>query len=128
MTYSDLCYLWMQAKDAEKTAIEKRRSIEDQIIKLLAIPETFEGTYNSDAPDGFKVKIVSRMSRKVNSDLLQELAASNGLTEHLSHLFRWKADISSSAWEKADESITRPLMAAITTTPSRASFTISQEK
>jgi hypothetical protein len=128
MTYSDLCYLWIQAKDAEKAAIEKRRSVEDQIVKILAIPETFEGTYNSDAPDGFKVKIVSRMSRKVNSELLQELADSNGLTAHLSHLFRWKADISTSAWEKADESITRPLMAAIITTPSRASFTISKEQ
>ena len=67
------------------------------------------------------------MNRKVDSDKLQELAAENGLTEHLSTLFRWKPDIDAKAWKAADESITRPLMGAITTTPSRASFVIIKE-
>ena len=127
MTPAELSYLWIQAKDAEKQAIEKRRSIEDQLISMLHIDQAFEGTENFEFDNAYKVKIVGRMSRKVDSDKLQELAADAGLSEHLSSLFRWKPEINTKAWESADESITRQLIGAITTTPSRASFTITKE-
>ena len=126
MTYAELCALWVQAKETEKAAVENRRVYEDQLLLMLSIPESFEGTSNNEF-DGYKIKVVGRMSRKVDSDKLQELAAENGLTEHLSSLFRWKAEIAPKAWESADESITAPLMGAITTTPGRASFTITKE-
>lgn len=126
MTYSELCYNWIQAKQAEKDAVDARRNIEDQLKSLLNVAETFEGMSNKDI-DGYKIKVVGRMSRKVDSEKLQELAAENGLTEHLSSLFRWKAEIASKTWESADESITSPLMDAITTTPSRPTFTITKE-
>ena len=128
MTYSELCELWMQAKEDEKTAIEHRRAYEDKLLSLIGVAENFEGTENAEAPGGYKIKITGRMSRKVDSDKLQELAAEHGLSEHLSSLFRWKPDIDAKAWKAADESITRPLMGAITTTPSRASFTITKEQ
>ena len=128
MTYSELCALWIQAKEDEKTAIEHRRAYEDKLLSLIGVAENFEGTENAEAPGGFKIKITGRMNRKVDSDKLQELAAENGLTEHLSTLFRWKPDIDAKAWKAADESITRPLMGAITTTPSRASFVITKEQ
>ena len=128
MTYSDLCDLWMQAKEDEKTAIEHRRAYEDKLLSLIGVSENFEGTENAEAPGGYKIKITGRMNRKIDADKLQEIAAEHGLTEHLSSLFRWKPDINSKAWEKADESITRPLMGAITTTPGRASFAITQEQ
>jgi len=54
-----------------------------------------------------------------------DIAAANGLTEHLHDLFRWKAEINSAVWKAANEAITKPLMAAITTTPGRPSFTIT---
>ena len=93
---------------------------------MLNVADAFEGTANNEI-DGYKIKVVGRMTRKVDSEKLQELAAENGLTEHLSSLFRWKAEIASKAWESADESITAPLMEAITTTPSRPTFTITKE-
>ena len=126
MTYAELCSLWVQAKETEKAAVENRRVYEDQLLSMLSIPEAFEGTSNNEL-EGYKIKVVGRMNRKVDSDKLQELAAENGLTEHLSDLFRWKAEISAKSWESADESITAPLMGAITTTPGRASFTITKE-
>lgn len=128
MTYSELCELWMQAKEDEKTAIEHRRAYEDKLLSLIGVAENFEGTENAEAPGGYKIKVTGRMSRKIDSDKLQELAAEHGLSEHLSSLFRWKPDIDAKAWKAADESITRPLMGAITTTPSRASFTITKEQ
>ena len=126
MSYVTLCADWIRAKQAEKDAVDARRDIEDQLRQLLNVADAFEGTANNEI-DGYKIKVVGRMSRKVDSEKLQELAAENGLTEHLSSLFRWKAEIASKAWESADESITAPLMEAITTTPSRPTFTITKE-
>jgi hypothetical protein len=117
---------WIEAKDAEKTAIEWRRGIEDQLVADLGIAKTLDGTQNVEV-DGYKVKIVGRLDRKVNSDKLQDLAAEFGLTEHLSSLFRWKPEINASAWKSADPRITEPLFDAITSTNGRPSFTITKE-
>jgi hypothetical protein len=115
---------WLNAKKAETEAIEWRRKTEDSLLKLLGIAEQFEGTENFDIA-GHKVKIIGRMSRKVDSDRLQELAAEHGLSSHLPALFRWKPEINATAWKSTDASITNPLLAAVTTTPGRPSFSIS---
>ena len=117
---------WLDAKTAEKDAMELRREIEDQLVADLGIAKTLDGTQNVEA-DGYKVKIVGRLDRKVNSDKLQDLAAEYGLTEHLSSLFRWKPEINASAWKSADPRITEPLLDAITSTNGRPSFTITKE-
>jgi hypothetical protein len=93
---------------------------------MINLDETEEGTVRfSDF--GLNVKITSRLNRKVDSELLQDIAAENGLSDHLPSLFRWKPDINLSAWKKADASITGPLLGAITTVPSRPSYSISYE-
>jgi hypothetical protein len=117
---------WLDAKAAEKKAMDERRSIEDKLVKALNIPQTLDGTQNIEA-DGYKVKIVGRLDKKVNSEKLQDLAAEFGLTEHLSSLFRWKPEINASAWKSADARITAPLLEAITTSNGRPSFTIIKE-
>lgn len=122
----DLFAKWVELKDLERKATEERRIVEDRLIGLLEIPESFEGSKSLE--DGlYKVKIVGRMTRKIDSDKLQELAAEHGLTEHLSSLFRWKAEINAASWKATNEQITKPLLGAITTTPARASFTITKE-
>jgi len=117
---------WLDAKAAEKAAMDERRTIEDQLVKALSIPKNLDGTQNVQ-DDGYKIKIVGRLDRKVNSDKLQDLAAEFGLTEHLSSLFRWKPEINASAWKSADPRITEPLLDAITSTNGRPSFTITKE-
>lgn len=117
---------WLDAKQAEADAVAKRREIEDALVKQFSISETLDGTESREV-EGFKVKIVGRMARKVDADMLQELAAEHGLTDHLGRLFRWKPDINATAWKAADSTITNPLLGAITTTPSRPSFTITKE-
>ena len=117
---------WLDAKEAEKAAIEHRRSLEDEMVLTLGISATLDGTQNIDA-DGYKVKVVGRLDRKVNSDKLQDLAAEHGLTQHLSSLFRWKPEVNVSAWKSADPLITAPLQDAITTHNGRPSFTITKE-
>jgi hypothetical protein len=75
--------------------------------------------------EGFHIKIEGRINRRVNADKLQELAAENGLSEHLASLFRWKPEINAIAWKAAKPEITKPLLDAITATPGRPSFTIT---
>lgn len=124
---NELAAMWLAAKEAEKEATEDRRRIEDRIKSLVGVAENLEGTETVE-PDQFTIKIVGRIDRKVDSDKLQELAAEHGLTDHLSSLFRWKPEINMAAWKAADESITKPLAAAITAKPGRPSFTIIRKE
>jgi hypothetical protein len=115
---------WLDAKAAETAATKTRRDLEDAMVKTFGVAETLEGTLNFDA-DTFKVKIEGRINRKINADKLQELAAENGLSDHLASLFRWKPEINAFAWKAAKPEITTPLLDAITATPGRPSFTIT---
>ena len=119
-----LSAFWMQYKADEEKAQTERRKIEDQMVKLLAIPENFESTETAE-PEGFVVKIAGRIDRKVDGDKVQELAAEFGLGEHLAKLFRWKPEINMTAWKAADATITGPLAGAITAKPGRPSFKIT---
>lgn len=123
---AELSAQWLAAKEAERDATEIRRAIEDQLIEALRVPQSLDGTENYEA-EGFKVKIVGRLNRKIDADKLQELAIENDLYAHLSTLFRWKPELNLKAWNAADERITKPLLDAITTTPGRPSFTITKE-
>ena len=122
-----LADLWLDAKKSESESINRRRDIEDRIKSLAGIAETLDGT-ETVAPDGYTIKIVGRIDRKVDSDKLQELAAEAGLSDHLSSLFRWKPEINMAAWRAADESITAPLAGAITAKPGRPSFSITPKE
>jgi hypothetical protein len=119
--------LWLKAKEAEQKAVETRRELEDKLSKLLAIDDSIDGTTRVIDGD-LSVKITTRLNRKVDSGKLQDLAAEHGLSDHLPTLFRWKPEIDMKNWRNADESITKPLLDAITTTPSRPSFAITNTK
>jgi hypothetical protein len=126
MTHPDLKELsrqWLQHKFDEELATTERRKIEDQIVKLLAVAENFEGTETAE-PEGFVVKISGRIDRKVDGDKVQELAAEFGLTDHLAKLFRWKPELNMAIWKATDATITGPLAGAITAKPGRPSFKI----
>lgn len=125
--FTDLSAAWLVAKEEERSAIERRKEIEDKLIMCLSIDDTQDGTSSYDI-DGFKVKVTSRITRSVDSELLQEIAAENGLTDHLSTLFRWKPEINLRLWKASDPSITGPLLGAITSKPGRPSFSITVEE
>jgi hypothetical protein len=114
----------MQAKADEKEAVERRRALEDELIKQLKVDEQSEGTILFEYGE-FQIKVVGRMNRKIDADQLQDIAAENGLSDHLSNLFNWKPSINMKLWKAADESITRPLLGAITTKAGRPSVSIS---
>lgn len=121
---SELAAAWLAAKQRETSATEDRRAIEDQIKELVRLNEDLDGTETVER-DGYVIKMVGRIDRKVNSEKLQELAAEAGLTDHLSSLFRWKPELNVSVWKSTDASITGALAPAITAKPGRASFTVT---
>jgi hypothetical protein len=116
---------WLLAKRVERDATESRRAIEDALI--AAIPRVEEG-YKTVRSDEYAIKVTFKVDRKVDAELVQEIAAEHGLSEHLGRLFRWKPEVNMTAWKAADESITRPLAAAITAKPGRPSFAITIEE
>jgi hypothetical protein len=118
---------WIEAKQIEAAAVEDRRALEDQMLKAMNIPQNLNGTSTRQI-NGYKIKVESRINRKIDADKLQEIAAETGLTEHLSSLFRWKPEINTKVWNAADEAVTRPLLDAITSTPGRPTFTITKEE
>lgn len=122
----ELAQKWLAAKSAEAAAIAARREAEDALLAHFNHNPNAEGTANFES-DAFKVKIVTRYSQKIDSDLLQEVAAETGLSEHLPTLFRWKPEIVASKWKAAHHNITDILARAVTTTPNRASFSIEKK-
>ena len=120
---NELASMWLAAKKQEEDATADRRNIEDHIKKQATIAENLDGTETVE-PGRYEIKIVGRIDRKVDGDKVQELAAEFGLTDHLAKLFRWKPEINMAIWKAADESITKPLAAAITAKPGRPSFKI----
>jgi hypothetical protein len=127
MKIEELASAWILAKQAEITAIDNRRRIEDDLVASLNVDENLDGTRVDEIPGGYQIKIVGRLNRKVDGDRLQELAAEHGLSHHLSSLFRWKPEVNLTAWKAADAYVVKPLSGAITTTPGRPSFTISRK-
>ena len=117
---------WLNAKADERHAVEKRRLIEDKLTKSF-LSDTFSGNMLIN-DDGYKIKIIERLTNKVDGDKLQDLAIDAGLTEHLGGLFSWTPTINMAAWKAADSSITEALLAAVTTKAGRPSFIIEKEE
>lgn len=113
---------WINSKEIERSAMDARREIEDQLLQSLNI-EQKEGSMTIKDKN-YRVKITQRFNRSIDSDALQELANEHGLTEHLSSLFRWKPEINQKVWKDTNESITNILLDAITTKAGRPSFAI----
>ena len=119
-----LSLAWMQAKEAEAKIVADRRKIEDDLVALLKVKATEEGT-KTVKREGFIIKVTNRFTRKVDSDKLQSLALDAGIgNEVLQGLFRWKPELALTAWKDAAPSITSALAGAITTTASRSSVSI----
>jgi len=118
---------WIDAKEGEKAAQEWRRSIEDQLLEAIVVPDDLEGVISPTVSEQYKIKITGRMTRKVDSDRIQEIAAENGITDQLSVLFRWKPEINMAVWKATNPSVTDLLLDGITTKPGRPSFTIEKE-
>ena len=126
MNLDYLCSSWLLAKEEETLAVARRRRLEDEIHKLLASASGNGDASGTQTTARHKIRVTERLNRRIDADLLQEIAAEHGVTEHLGSLFRWKPELNVKAWSQADASITLPLSGAITTKPGRPSFSIEE--
>ena len=119
---------WIEAKRAETDAVDRRREIEDQLVMAWGINPTVEGTVTHEVGGDLvpvRIKVATRLTRKVDADMAQEIAAEHGLQNYLSTLFRWKPEIDAKAWKAAPDEVTAKLNKAITTTAGRPSFSVT---
>lgn len=79
---------WLEAKEAEKLANERRKEIEADIIELVGVKE--EGTTNGDS-DFFTIKTVGKLTRSLNDDQLQ--ADWDTLPEEVKKCVKWKSSL-----------------------------------
>jgi len=114
---------WLALKRIETETASERRKLEDKMAEAYGLNPTNEGTSSFEL-EGYKVKITQRLTRTVDADSLQEIAAEEGLSEHLASLFRWKPSVDMNRWKATAPEITGPLEAAITTKAGRPSFSI----
>ena len=126
MPLQKLSVEWLEAKEAERDATERRRLIEDEMVRLLEVQQTDEHTRKVEA-EPFTIKIACRISRKVDGDMAQEIAAENDMQDHLALLFRWKPELSMAAWNAVGDNVKQVFARAITATPGRPSFTIIKD-
>lgn len=123
-TIETLAEAWLNLKAAEQHAVEGRRVIEDQMAEALAFEAQSESTTTAKV-DGYTIKIAGRLTRKVDADLIQELAAEHGLNNLLTTVCRWKPELEIKAWKALPDEHRAALSKAITTTAGRPSFAIT---
>lgn len=124
MTLQEMATKWLESKEQERIATERRRLLEDEMTKLLALPEDLDGSKTIKEGE-LVIKVTGRLTRKIDDDLLQELAAEHGLGEKLSTVCRWKPELNLTVWKNTDESVVKALSPAITVTPGRPSYNIT---
>ena len=127
MDLTTLSAEWLVLKSQEKEIIESRRKVEDKLFSLIGLPQNLNSTKHIDH-DFYDIKVTGRAVKKVDADLLQELAQENDLSDQLSYLFRWKPEVNTKNWNTADDRTKNFLADAITTTPSRPSFSITTKE
>ena len=124
----ELLQQWLDAKEVERAAVEKRRSNEDRLSELLASEMPADGQ-KTIKTDGFAVKVTSRIAYKVNGEELQELASKKGVPlPLLQQAFRWKCEVIGKGWNDLDKSIQAALSDAVTAEKCRPSYQIVHTK
>ena len=113
---------WRLAKEAEQHAVEMRRQIEDELVEIFGVDIACDRSVKLG-----HIRITTRLTRKVDADLVQEIAAEHHLTEFLHTLFRWKPEVDLKAWKYVDPDVQLKLSPAITVTAGRPSFSFTGE-
>lgn len=116
---------WMDMKQIESEARQKRLELERQIVENLSIPETLEGTETKEY-DGYKIKITGRITRRVDAEKARQIAVDQGLDDQLNRLFRWKAEINAKNWKASDPAVTGPFSDAIESKPGKPAISITK--
>lgn len=115
---------WIEAKEMERLATERRREIEDLLSAQFDLAPDLDGTKNF-ADLGFKIKVVGRLTHKIDVEKIKEIAVEHGLEADLDKVVRWKAELNLTAW-KNNEGLSTVFSPAVTVSAGRPSYTIEK--
>ena len=115
---------WLELKRIESEAVVERRLLEDEMASQYGLAADAEGTKTYDEGE-YLVKVVSRLDRKVDTEILHDIAMEEGLEAELDTLFRWKAELNMKPYKAASERVQEAFSRAITTKAGRHSFSIT---
>lgn len=121
MTIEELSAAWLEAKETERDAAERRRKIEDQMRQSLKIEESEERTVKQVA-GSYVVKANCRVNRKIDPEHFLRLA--NDAKVDVSGFTRWKCELVMAEWKKQPAYVQQTLSNAITAEPGRATFSV----
>jgi len=127
-TAENLVESWLIAKENERHAIEERRRIEDEMTANPYIYQPMLTGTKTTAIGGHEIKVITRINQKINSEMLYEIAAVNGIDVRNSRLFRWTPAINKRIWGSASHDETSIFAEAITDTPARVTYQITDKK
>lgn len=122
LTLAQVAASWMQAKEAERQAIEYRRSLDKMMVELL--PKKDEGSV-TEKDGNYKITASYKLDRKVDSAKLAEIWGD--LDEHAQKAFKWKADVAVSELRKVQEfepDVYAKLAECITTKPASTAVSV----
>ena len=122
-----LAEAWLAAKAVETKAIDARRAVEDKLNAIFDAKPGMEGT-NEYALGRYDCRVVQRIARKVDHEMVGVISAEHGLAALLPVVFRWEASVNLKAWNALDPEVSRLFLQAITTKPNRPSFKISERE
>jgi len=126
-TLESLSAAWEAAKSQEKEAVEQRRLIEDEMASIMGLSPDLDGTASFDV-GSCVIKVVGRLSHKVNSEVLDDIIRENGAEEVASQVFRFKPELNLRAWKQSDPEVQNLFFEAITTSAGRPSFAITMKE
>ena len=121
ISLSELIAARIAAKRIEDEAVVERRRIDKAIADMLKDPAKPEGSV-SQRTEGCKVTVTYAVTRKVDSDRLQQ--EWDKLTPAVAGAFRWKADVSVSELRKLEGSEAAAAASFITASPAAPSIKI----
>jgi len=116
---------WLAAKAAEAIAVTTRRVAEDRMLKAIGFESGTEGVHHYDV-GRYAMQVQGRLGKKVDHEMVTVIAAENGHQALLPLIFRWEASINAKAWKELDPKIAFEFSKAITVSPNRATFKITE--
>ena len=117
---------WLECKETERRAIDRRRKIEDAMSVLISVRDTDEGVKTSEL-NQHVVKVTTRLNKTVDAGIAQEIAAEHGLEEYLGNVFRWKPEVNVAAWKAVGDNVRTVLSKAVTVKPGRPTYAITKK-
>jgi len=115
---------WLTVKDAERQANAERLRIEDKILALSPAKE--EGSSSLTLTNGYKLKMIGKLSYKADLDALLEITA-NWPEEQKPVKIETKADEAALKFLRANRpDLWSRIAPAVTTKPMKTSITIEE--